>query len=346
MTQKYTLPTEPCQSGLDDSPANSYTPLMQDMMGGFFGLELPEYNNFPFDESDFCAFTNSGRTALACILDNLPRPRRIYIPRYICHTLAEPLTDFSTETYGCRADLSPILPDDAQQEDIIILVDYFGLTARHVLDAAAQFPGQVIVDATTALFSKSGEQFPTFYSPRKFVGVPDGGVACAPFPLVQRPEATTPTSAASLHLLQRIEGGVLSAAAAAQQAENALCGTRFAMSPLTRRLLRSINFQTVSQKRLSNYRTLHRSLASLNRLKLPEHPDSPPMYYPFVCGIPGMRDDLIDAGVALPLFWEEVIDTTPAHSTENTLARTLLPLPIDQRYDENDMQKLLRLIIP
>lgn len=346
MTQKYTLPTVPCQSGLDDSPANSYTPLMQDMMGGFFGLELPEYNNFPLVESDFCAFTNSGRTALACILDNLPRPRRIYIPRYICHTLAEPLADFNTETYGCRSDLSPILPDDAQQEDIIILVDYFGLTARHIIDASAQFPGRIIVDATTALFRESGEQFPTFYSPRKFVGVPDGGVARAPFPLVRRPEEATPSSAAALHLLQRIEGGVLSAVAAAQQAEDALCGTRLAMSPLTRRLLRSINFQTVSQKRLSNYRTLHRSLASLNRLKLPEHPDSAPMYYPFVCGIPGMRDDLIDAGVALPLFWEEVIDTTPAHSAENNLARTLLPLPIDQRYDENDMQKLLRLIIP
>lgn len=346
MTRKYTLPPEPCQSELDDPTANSYTPLMQDMMGGFFGLELPEYNNFPFTESEYCVFTNSGRTALACILDNMPRPRRVFIPRYICHTLEEPLTGFNTETYGCRADLSPILPDDAQKEDVIILVDYFGLTARHVFNAAEQFPGQVIVDATTALFRASGEQFPTFYSPRKFVGVPDGGVACAPFPLIRQPEETAPSSATALHLLQRIESGILSAATAAQQAENALCGTRLAMSPLTRRLLHSIDFHTVSQKRLSNYHTLHRALASLNRLDLPEHPDSAPMYYPFVCGIPGMRDDLIDAGVALPLFWEEVIDTTPAHSTENTLARTLLPLPIDQRYNENDMQKLLRLIIP
>lgn len=319
---------------------------MQDMMGGFFGLELPEYNNFPFTESEYCVFTNSGRSALACILDNMPSPRRLYLPRYICHTLEEPLADFKTDIYGCREDLSPILPDDARKEDIIILVDYFGLTAQHVLDAAAQFPGQVIVDATTALFGKYEKRFPTFYSPRKFVGVPDGGVACAPFPLIRRPEAAIPSSAAALHLLQRIECGLLSAAEAGQQAENALCGTRLAMSPLTRRLLRSIDFPTVSRKRLSNYHTLHRSLAPLNRLELPEHPTSAPMYYPFVCGIPGMRDDLIDAGIALPLFWEEVISATPAHSIENTLARTLLPLPIDQRYDENDMQELLRLIIP
>lgn len=319
---------------------------MQDMMGGFFGLELPEYNNFPFTESEFCVFTNSGRTALACLLDNMPLPRRLYLPSYICHTLEEPLADFKTETYGCRADLTPILPDDARKEDIIILVDYFGLTTRHVLNAAEQFPGLVIVDATTALFSNTGKLFPTFYSPRKFVGVPDGGVACAPFPLIRRPEAMLPSSAAALHLLQRIESGILSAAESAQQAENALCGTRLAMSPLTRRLLRSIDFQSISRKRLSNYHILHQTLAPLNRLQLPEHPTAAPMYYPFVCGIPGMRDDLIDAGIALPLFWEEVIDSTPAHSIENCLARTLLPLPIDQRYDENDMQKLLHLILP
>ena len=315
-------------------------------MGGFFGLELPAYHNFPFPESECCVWTNSGRTALACILDNLPRPRRIFIPRYICHTLAEPLANFCTETYGCRADLSPILPDDARQDDLIILVDYFGLTAQHVLNAAEQFPGQVIVDATTALFSKYGEQFPTFYSPRKFVGVPDGGIACAPFPLNRHPAEQSLSADTAHHLLQRIESGIIAAAESAQKAENALCNTRLAMSPLTRRLLSSIDFDTVASRRMENYHILHRELATLNRLHLPAHPDSAPMYYPFVCGIPGLRDDLIDAGIALPLFWEEVIAATPAHCTENALARTLLPLPIDQRYDRNDMLHLLRLIIP
>lgn len=319
---------------------------MQDMMGGFFGLELPVYHNFPFTESDFCVWTNSGRSALACILDNLPRPRCIHIPRFICQALTEPLSGFPTESYSCREDLSPILPEVAGKDDLIILVNYFGLTSQHVLSAAEQFPGQVIVDATTALFWQAPTHLPTFYSPRKFVGVPDGGIACAPFPLIRKPGETALSSGTALHLLQRMESGIIAAAEAAQKAENALRNTRLAMSPLTRRLLNSIDFEAVAARRTENYRTLHRALAPMNRLHLPETPDSPPMYYPFVCGIPGMRDDLIDAGIALPLFWEEVIAATPAHSTENLLARTLLPLPIDQRYDRNDMQHLLHLILP
>lgn len=63
-------------------------------------------------------------------------------------------------------------------------------------------------------------------------------------------------------------------------------------------------------------------------------------------GIPDLRDALVEAGVALPLFWPEVIETTTPADTENRLARTLLPLPLDQRYTAPDMKRLCRLIDP
>ena len=69
------------------------------------------------------------------------------------------------------------------------------------------------------------------------------------------------------------------------------------------------------------------------------------MCYPLVSGIPGLRDALIDAGIALPLYWPEVIETTEASDTENRLARTLLPLPLDQRYGKRDMERLLTQIL-
>lgn len=321
-------------------------PGMNDMMGGFFGAELPKYHNFPFTESDTCVFCNSGRTALDCILRNLPHPRRVYLPRFTCDTLTEPLTGLPTVRYGCEENLAPILPDDAGEEDIIILTDYFGLTANHVNSAAAQFPGLCIVDATTALFRRdSGNKLPAFYSPRKFAGVPDGGIASAPFPLIQRPLRSETSSEYSLHLFQRTESGAAAAAPAAQRLEDSLRGKRLLMSPLSRKLLSSIDFAAAAQKRKENYLILHRALRELNHLPLPEQPDSPPMCYPFVSGIPGLRDDLIDAGIALPLFWPEVIASTHPLSMENKLARTLLPLPLDQRYDRHDMQRLLHLIL-
>ena len=69
------------------------------------------------------------------------------------------------------------------------------------------------------------------------------------------------------------------------------------------------------------------------------------MCYQLVSGIPELRDALIDQGVRLPLYWPEVIETTNALQTENRLARTLLPLPLDQRYGEDDMRKLIRMIL-
>ena len=96
---------------------------------------------------------------------------------------------------------------------------------------------------------------------------------------------------------------------------------------------------------MENYATLHAALEEINHLQLPEAPAYAPMCYPLVSGIPGLRDTLIDAGIALPLYWPEVIDTTEAGSTENRLARRLLPLPLDQRYTKTDMEQLIRLIL-
>lgn len=320
---------------------------MDDMMGGYFGLELPDVNNFPYRESPHCAYLNSGRSALACLLDNMPRPRRIYLPRFACHTLYEPCldTDIPLFFYGCHADLTPQLPHDSAEEDLMVLINYFGLSGDALSRAASAFPGRVIIDATTALFAVPPEGTSAFYSPRKFAGVCDGGIALAPFPLTRRPQETDTSASRALALIQRTECGALAALPATEAAEATLRGTRRSMSPLTRRLLRSIDFDAVASVRLANYQQLHRALAPLNRLTLPDSAPSAPMCYPLVCGIPNLRDELIDAGVALPLFWPEVIDSSPAHTIENRLARTLLPLPLDQRYDKNDIEHLLHLIL-
>ena len=69
------------------------------------------------------------------------------------------------------------------------------------------------------------------------------------------------------------------------------------------------------------------------------------MCYPLLSGIPDLRDSLIDAGIALPLYWPEVIEHTDAAQPANRLARRLLPLPLDQRYSKSDMERLISLIL-
>lgn len=319
---------------------------MQDMMGGFFGLELPEYQNFPYQEAAGCAFVNSGRAALEVLLRNRQRPAQLWVPHFICDTIlqAPARLEIPVRRYSCTEELAPILPA-LTEDDVVLLVNYFGLTGQQVASAAAGLPGRCIVDATTALYAPPLPGVPTFYSPRKFAGVADGGVAISPEPLKHLPTEQCLSSDTSMVLLQRLESGAAAALPASEQAEAALEFPPLLMSSLTRRLLSGIDFSKAATRRMENFHILHAALEHINRFPLPAAPRYAPMCYPLVCGIPGLRDELIDAGIALPVYWPEVIDRTDAHSTENNLVRRLLPLPIDQRYKKTDMERLIELIL-
>lgn len=305
---------------------------MSDILGGALCWELGQGRGFPHAEGACCAWVSSGRAAFECLLRSMPRPARVWVPRFTCDTVLQPLRRLGlpVQRYELSPDWQPLLPEPARGDDLLLLTDYFGLTGEAVAAAAAAHPGPSVVDATTALFASYGE-LPAFYSLRKFAGVPDGGVACAPFP-VWLPETEDRSAAHALHLLQRLEDGAEAALPACECAEARLSAAPCRMSPLTRALVGAIDWPSIAAARLRNYAELHACLAPLNRWgALPVNAPSAPFCYPLVSGIPGLRDELIDAGIALPLFWPEVIRATSALSPANILARSLIPLPVDQR---------------
>lgn len=323
---------------------------MDDMMGGFFAAEEPqEQGDLPWEDGPCCALVSSGRAALEVLLRNLPRrPRCVWVPRMACDTLLQPMQRMGLPVarYGCDEQLSPLLPEKAGEEDVLILINYFGMTEGAVAAAAAHFCGTSLVDATTALHAPlPARAAGVFYSFRKFLPVADGGAAIACYPLAQRPEEADDSRTRERFLHLRAAQGAHAAATAAQEAEDSLSAPPRRLSPQTRQRLLGINCAAAAARRRENYRLLHAALAPLNRLALPDEPPAAPMCYPLVSGIPDLRDSLVDAGIALPLYWPEVIAATEAHETENRLARALLPLPLDQRYTAADMQRLLRLIV-
>lgn len=309
-------------------------------------LQLPDYHNFPYPEGAGCAWVHSGRAAFECLLRSMPRPSRVLVPRFACDTLLEPLhrLGIPVERYSVTEQLHPCPPANVNAGDLLVLINYFGLTDEVVRAAALRHPGPVVVDATTALYSAPQPGIPTFYSPRKFAGLSDGGIACAPFNVLLPAEEDLAAERMQA-LLQRAEQGPLAAASATEQAEASLSVPARRMAPLTRRLITATDWTSAARLRLGNYARLHAALAPINRLQLPEKPTTAPMCYPLVSGIPGLRDELIEAGILLPLYWPEVIAATPAEAVENRLARTLLPLPLDQSCTANDMERLIKLIL-
>ena len=336
MTRMMTSPTHRHNSDMKQS----------EMLGGPFAARWNYCGNFPYSEKDGFAMLNSGRAAFECILRSMPRPRRVLVPRFICDTILEPLNrlELPVERYTVNEQLIPCPPADAGTQDLLLLVNYFGLTGEAVRAAALRHPGPVVVDATTALYSAPLPGIPVFYSPRKFGPLSDGGVASAPFPLILPDEVDT-SAERFFSLLVHTEQGTRCAAAYHQAAEDSLSMLYRRMSDITREMLTVPNWKDAAKRRLENYAELHAALAPINRLQLPATPEAAPMCYPLVCGIPGLRDELIDAGIALPLYWPEVIEATTAAEPENMLARSLLPLPIDHRCTRQDMQRLIKLIL-
>ena len=318
---------------------------MSTPLGGAIPLQHPANNKenaFPYPENAHTLWVNSGRAALQCLLQTRPTPpRTVWLPRFICNTVTQAIAGLRLRTkfYEIDEQLCPILPNELKEDDALVVVNYFGLTPQAVEAAAQVAPCSVIMDASTAFYSPAPDGVATFYSPRKFTGLADGGIATAPYELnINLPD--NPQSDRLSELLMQN-----ASPEAVQQAEDALDAPPLRMGSTTRKLMQATDWAHAAHRRLSNYRILHRALAEINRLALPDTPAHAPMCYPLVCGIPGLRDNLIDQGVRLPLYWPEVIATTDAWQTENRMARTLLPLPLDQRYNEADMQKLLRMIL-
>lgn len=265
----------------------------------------------------------SGRAAFAALLDNMPRPQRVWVPLFTCDALLEPLLRRSIPVSRYRTDerLMPILPADAEPEELIVLTDWFGCTHRQVLASLPQCRCRVVLDATGALYREVPAGIPCFCSPRKFCGMADGGLAVAPFPLLHLPPVDR------IARTERLcnSGNTYTAV---QTEENALRRLELRLHPNSLRRLLAFPWTEDNDARCRRYAYLHSRLRDINRLPIPDTMTAGPLCYPLLTGIPGLRDELIDAGIRLPLYWEEVIRNTDAGDAENYIARNLLPLPI------------------
>lgn len=117
------------------------------------------------------------------------------------------------------------------------------------------------------------------------------------------------------------------------------------MSSLTKHILHRIDYEEVRFRRRSNFETLHMSLAQTNDLSVPDMGSfACPMIYPYLTEDKSLRNRLIENKIFVATYWPNVLEWCGEHSLEHTLARNLIPLPVDQRYGEEDMIRIINVI--
>lgn len=316
--------------------------------GGFFGLELPEYGNFPQWHPGRSVAVNSGRRALEYILRRLKDVRRVHVPLYTCPTVLEPMERLQVPTVFYRIDERLELEElpDLNEGDYLLYTNYFGIKEKYVDLLASRCGGRLVVDNALALYSPARSGVASLYSPRKFSGLPDGGVAVmeAGEPLME-PEERDESLPEAAFLLEWLEHGPERASAACERNEERLRNTPLRrMSRLTERLIRGIDYEGARHRRMENFRFLHERLGYLNRLSVEPDSVEGPFCYPFWTAFPELRNVLIDGRILVPLLWPEVLEQAPAESLERKLALHLLPLPVDQRCGLQDMERMARAV--
>ena len=296
-------------------------------IGGYFELD-PGGGDTPLPDG---VLLNSGRNALRHIVRQL-KIKSIWVPDYTCHVVWDALKAEKCELkfYSIGTDMLPTkkFPHD----DFILYTNYFGCCGKNVGMLATEYPN-LIVDCAQAYHAQPKGRA-SFYSPRKFFGVADGGIA---FGVESAAYPQDDSSARQQHLIVRKEKGASAGYPLFQAAEESLVGAPIrTMSVATTAALQKFDTATAIQKRRVNFAFLHERLLSSFAFALAD--DDVPMVYPFVTDDATLRSRLIAQKVYVAKYW-------PGLSVvANALAERIIPLPIDQRYGDDDMKRILVVI--
>jgi hypothetical protein len=316
-----------------------------DAIGGYFELELGQVGNEFYPTA---LKYQSARAAFAGLLQHV-RPRRIWMPWYICGTMLEApgIAGVVVRRYAIDSDLYPEGLDALTAGDLVLYVNYFGVCDRQVGRLLSEFPHeQIVIDHSQAFYAPPPDCLGTLYSPRKFFGVPDGGYLLTHLK-VQAPEERDTKSFERLEpMMIRFSEGPEAGYGAIQKARITLKGQPpRAMSMLTEAMLRRIDYPGTLLKRNQNFMTLHRALGSRNRFPISAHAPDGPMCYPFLCEIAHLHAWLIKHRVFVGRYWPDVRGPLNRDDElEHILAQQCVPLPCDQRYCGVDMERIIAVI--
>ena len=310
-------------------------------IGGYFSLELPLHEEYHKEAIRL----NTGRNCLEYIL-RAHDYKKVYVPYYTCEAVMEPINKLGISYEYYHIDINFEIRDrfTLKSEEAVLYTNYFGVKQRYVEQLAGQLGTQLIVDNTQAFYAKSLDGIDTFYSCRKFFGVPDGAYLYTD-KVLDEEFVQDKSYDRMVHLLKRIDLSAEQGFADFRKVDDGLDYQPIRkMSKLTQRIMQAIDYEAAAKKRRENYQILHEALGEENKLQLTLNEDAVPMVYPFFTLINGLRERLIDNKIFVARYWPNVLEWCQANDLEYYLADNLVCLPIDHRYDSLDMQIILDLL--
>ena len=336
-------------------------------------LGTPE--QFNIKGSDY-VWLSTGRSAIKYVIKTIEErnqgvKKTAVLPSFTCDTVFEPFLTSGYEVYyypieedlttTSDAILETVLKHDAS---IVLFHRYFGFDTLdgqvdRMCDALRGLGKFTIEDCTQCLYSgipRANSDF-TVGSIRKWTGTPDGGFAvCRSGVFNDKPEgadfeleeAKIKASYAKYDYLFEHRGDKAEMLALYRKAEDILDNQNeiYAISLMSAKVQSNLDSEDLVIKRRNNFNILRSSLEGpIQPLFSLDGNQAVPLYFPILVeDRAALQKHLVQNAIYAPVVWPKD-DKQPkqcegaVHAYEH-----LLCIPIDQRYDADDMNRIVEVI--
>jgi len=330
-------------------------------LGGFFALEIPDADGGilqSWSEGRHVACFVNARSALAALIA-AERPRAVWLPAFLCGALADAVPAALRRYYPVGPTLTPEVSalGNVQSGDMLIGINYFSYPpAADFIDFVAASPDVLFVeDCAHCLAPESpGWGGWRLFSPRKLLGVADGGILVAmrsglqvPQPKIMGKFPESQWLAPLLRFEDESQGLAGIWHVANQDKEAAMTVSDVAMTRLSHSLLALTDPKPLIQRRMTNFLTLEAELSPL-LLSLGRRSGDAPFAFPIKLK-ENRRDEVLkrlhDQRIYAAVHWRDLPSPVEHFSAEHRLARELISLPCDHRYRAEDMSRIIQVVV-
>lgn len=315
-------------------------------IGGFFELELSlrtEYHNEALK-------LNTARNSLEYVL-RANEYKKIFLPYYTCSSMLEVIykLNIKFDFYNINQRFEPIFDfSNIKEDELFLYVNYFGICSNIVeklIDIKNKKNFNICIDNTQAFFIYPKGEEHTIYSARKFFGVPDGAYLYTnKFLDIDLDKEVGYDK--MVHLIKRVDLNAQESYKDFKENSKRHSNQDIKeMSNISSRILNSIQYEDVIDKRNINFKYMNSNLSKYNKLKFDLNSLKGPMIYPLLVdnGVE-LRKFLISNKIYVAQYWNEVLDNVSNDSVESDFTNNLVALPIDQRYSSKEIDFIVKLI--
>ena len=301
--------------------------------------------------------------------------KTVLIPAYTCQTVITPFEEagWRCEYYSINKDLRInrkylLCAYKEHQPSLVVAHPFFGMDLcgeeLDVLNDIQKEGAKIVVDLTQCLFSEKQYSVATFIvaSYRKWMPIPDGGyLRCLSEkysltqPILENDDFTEREKAA-MYLRgqyfdneeQRTKGISIKLSKAADcVAESNISPHR--MSKVAYNILNEEDLEYNQRRRFSNFNYLFKNLCDSDKVSkvcrdLNDVTTAPLYFTIYVEDRPSLQRLLAQDSIYAPVIWPVEDDRVLINEDVKYIYDHLLAIPCDQRYDENDMQRVVEII--